>query len=229
MNVKFEKSFNCFRNYDLLIRFLQWLKIVENSWSPVAKKISVICCYAYLLISYVEITFSSYGSMIRKKFPWKISLAFIASYTTGFINILFMIKNRKYTLNLLRFGRIIDTQMLRNNPGSIRLVTSLCLPVIYSLISTMILVLDEYYERKGTYLTYFVTISDSRLRGLIVFIKIIHQETICAVFTRMITLLFCRFCDDCCVELKILTKEIKSCNPVHFTIPKQIQILKSKA
>lgn len=211
-----------FHDKDFLLWFVKLILFVEKSRKNVIKSVVARLFHVYMILAYLDYLVLCFAG--KKASQWKITTAYIFSFSSSFATWLVLRKKRKSLMNLLRNLQTMSISVESNWKFNFSFCVICTMPFLYAVLYSITTGIERF-ARQFTFYTYHKYITDKNIRCTVIFLKGFLLTFLYPAFTNLVTLTFCRSCHQCCSRLKNLSDKIQKCPLKNFTYVSQIEIL----
>lgn len=202
-----------------LHKLLSWLGIIHVSENGFSRRIVVYFLQILLIFSPIE----NFSLFVTEKIKYISMLEFLLVVITCYILsslAWFSIRRQRHNLAklLCNIEKIIPTPKAK--------VINILLGMLF-----ILLIVKAIFENIRNFCTYTtVNVYGFEVRSVyfkaLYFIKSILYSFVYPTSANLVVLFYCSLCYHCCQVLAILTEQVQKCAPEHFTLARQMYILK---
>ncbi|KAG8185298.1 hypothetical protein JTE90_023906 [Oedothorax gibbosus] len=161
-------------------------------------------------------------------FYWKSTIGYVTS-VSFIILLMFLLQRKKEQMtNLLRCLQASSMRIDDNQTNLIVIVILFLCPSFYSFLTVVIFVIQDEKQLFTFYFYGYRFGTTPIWMYVITFIKCLYVNFVYQSFGNLVTVVYCKFCRHCSLQLRQLNVEIKNCPPKSFTPSRQLEILQNK-
>lgn len=214
------------KQFGYLYQFLSIFGFLEEPNSTLRSQVLSGILRFFFFIFYLDFIVMSFVSFRNPEMSWQTTIGYTMTVSSVLILVLLLRHKRGQLTNVLRSLQAASLK-INDNQTDLILIFILFIGPFYAFITAVIFKVQGNKMLYKFY-TYGHWMEEPALRITITYLKCSCIHFLYHTFPNLVTLVYCKCCHHCSLQLRYLNNEIKNCPPKRFTPSKQIEYLKSK-
>lgn len=223
MNELIQPNTAYFKEYGLIYRILQQLRIIgykSNTFKGKLRDILILGCVILIYIDQIGI-WIKHNNLYKSDL--KLSLPYYLGYTSSII-----------TFFMLSFKRDRITKILisTNSPSQQNKCIKTDLLLLLTLLVHLSFVIQpfiHYFMGYNEFMDIYFDATNGNFRYFVAILRVVSSRLLYPLFMNLVSLLFCDLCHQCTVSLAEIKTSIISCPSRGFIDNYQMQVIKKRA